>query len=147
MKKIIFNLIFCVIAVTSFTSCYTADAVVCDENTVDVVVKYGTPYYYNGTIVYYVYDNYYYYPHYNGTRWYYYRSDRFSRNHNRGWVNPGTRKPYKHHGNHHHGRPGSIKPNNGNHRGHGGNVGRQGGSRPNVGGHHGGGRPHSPRRR
>lgn len=153
MKRIIFGLVFGIMALVSFTSCMTADAVVCDEPTIDVVIRYGTPYYYNGAIVYYVYDNYYYYPHYNGTRWYYYRDRRPIRPHHNGWVNPGTQKPHRHHGNPPHDKPGTVKPNHNGHSGHGGhsggNVGRPGGSRPSGGGHHGGngGRPSTPRRR
>ena len=148
MKKIILTLVFGIIALMSMISCYTADAVVCDDTTVDVVIRYGTPYYYNGALVYYVYDNYYYYPHYNGTKWYYYRDRRPIRPHHSGWVNPGTQRPHKPHGNPPHDRPGTVKPNGGNHGGHNGHVGRPGGNRPSGGGHNGsGGRPSTPRRR
>ena len=150
MKKIILTLAFTIIAAMSLTSCYTADATVCDDTTVDVVIRYGTPYYYNGTIVYYIYDGYYYYPHYNGTRWYYYRDRRPIRPHRSGWVNPGTRRPLKPHGNPPHDKPSTVRPNGGSHSGHGsGHVGRPGGSRPSGGTHHGGGgsRPSTPRRR
>lgn len=150
MKRIMISLAFGLIMAMSLTSCVTPDAVVCDEPTADVVIRYGTPYYYNGTIVYYIYDGYYYYPHYNGTRWYYYKDTRPVRHHRHGWVNPGTRRPHKPHGNPPHDRPGTVKPNHGGHGGHsGGHVGRPSGNRPNGGGHHGGngGRPSTPRRR
>ena len=147
MKKLI--LILSVMFLMGLTSCATADEVVYEEPSVDVAIKYGTPYYYNGVVVYYIYDNYYYYPRYNGTRWYYYRDRRPYWPHRNGWVNPGTRRPYKPHGNPHHGKPGIVKPNGGNHGGHhGGNHGiRPGSNRPN--GNHGGhnGRPSTPRRR
>ena len=132
MKRIMISLAFGLIMVMSLTSCVTPDAVVCDEPTADVVIRYGTPYYYNGT------------------RWYYYKDTRPVRHHRHGWVNPGTRRPHKPHGNPPHDRPGTVKPNHGGHGGHsGGHVGRPSGNRPNGGGHHGGngGRPSTPRRR
>jgi len=134
MKKLILWIMFVMINITALTSCDTADAVVCDNSTVDVVVKYGTPYYYDGAIVYYIYDGYYYYPHHNGTRWYYYRDRRPVRPHHNGWVNPGTQRPHKPHGNYRHGKPGTVrpKPNHGGHGGHHGGSGR---------------RPSTPRRR
>lgn len=147
MKRIVIDIVFGLMMLMSLTSCYTADAVVCDEPTVDVVIKYGTPYYYNGSIVYYVYDNYYYYPHYNGTRWYYYRDRHPIRPYRNGWVNRGTQRPHKPHGNPPHNRPWTVKPNGGSHHGSG-HVGRPNSNRPN-GGVHGGhsSRPSTPRRR
>lgn len=147
MKRIVIGIVFGLVTLMSLNSCYTADAVVCDEPTVDVVIKYGTPYYYNGSIVYYVYDNYYYYPHYNGTIWYYYRDRHPIRPHRNGWVNPGTQRPHKPHGNPPHSGPVTVKPNGGSHHGNG-HVGRPNSNRPNGGGHGGhNSRPSTPRRR
>lgn len=149
MKKIIALFAFAAMLLMSLTSCVTGNAAVCDEPTVDVVVRYGTPYYYNGAIVYYVYDGYYYYPHYNGSRWYYYRDKRPIRQHHRGWVNPGTQRPHKPNGGHHSHGNWTVKPNRGSHHGNGGHISRPNGGRPSGSGRHSGsgGRPSTPRRR
>lgn len=57
-----------------FSSC----TVTTDETlpTVDVVVRYGTPYYYDNTLTYYRYNGWYYYPYYRGRTMYYHRFDR-----------------------------------------------------------------------
>ena len=57
-----------------FSSC----AITTDETlpTVDVVVRYGTPYYYDNTLTYYRYNGWYYYPYYRGRIMYYHRYDR-----------------------------------------------------------------------
>ena len=36
----------------------------------DIVIRYGTPYYYNGSILYYFYDGLYYYPYWYDNYWY-----------------------------------------------------------------------------
>ena len=36
----------------------------------DIIVKYGTPYYYNGSILYYLYEGLYYYPYWYENYWY-----------------------------------------------------------------------------
>ena len=43
------------------------------RSTVDynIVIRYGTPYYYNGNILYYIYDNLYYYPYFYNDYWYF----------------------------------------------------------------------------
>lgn len=80
MKKFIFGLILFVVSMFSFTSCVSpayAQGEVYDDNVdVSVVVRYGTPYYYNGYLLYYMYDRFYYYPYVRNNRYYYYRYSR-----------------------------------------------------------------------
>lgn len=77
MKKIIFALLT---ALITFTSCMSyayaqSDEIYAseEENNITVVIKYGTPYYLDGTLLYYLYDGWYYYPYYYNNYWYYYR--------------------------------------------------------------------------
>jgi len=53
-------------------------AVTLDETlpTAEVVVRYGTPYYYDNVLTYYRYNGWYYYPYYRGRTLYYHRYDR-----------------------------------------------------------------------
>lgn len=114
------------------------------RSTVDyqIVIKYGTPYYYNGSILYYIYDNLYYYPYYYDNYWYfrcyrrpfpytnyrpYFRPHRYDYRfyegyrHPRGWYRyePST-------------RPHNYRPNNRDyHRPGGSNIDRP--ARPNIG--------------
>lgn len=82
----------------------------------DVVVTYGTPYYIDGVLSYYLYNNIYYYPYLWRDRWYFrpyrymqprgfvYRPERYHRPHyNLGNYrhNDSWRKPNVHHGNNH----------------------------------------------
>lgn len=80
MKKFIFGLILFFVSMFSFTSCVStayAQGEVYDDNVdVSVVVRYGTPYYYNGSILYYMYDGFYYYPYVRNNHYYYYRYTR-----------------------------------------------------------------------
>ena len=46
------------------------DVVKSDVN-YNIVIRYGTPYYYNGNILYYIYNNLYYYPYYYNDYWYF----------------------------------------------------------------------------
>ena len=79
MKKLIFALL---LALVTFTSCisyaYAQDEVYVDndEAQITVVVRYGTPYYLDGMLLYYLYDGWYYYPYYHNNFWYYYRYQR-----------------------------------------------------------------------
>lgn len=85
MKKLILTLVFGITTMFSFTSCGTttlvttqddiyveAQADVVEYRNIDfnVIVRYGTPYYYNGTLLYYLYNNLYYYPFYYDNYWY-----------------------------------------------------------------------------
>ena len=86
MKKYLFSFIFALISFMSFTSCETmvyattqddiyieeTDADIVRNTNVDfnVIIRYGTPYYYNGSLLYYIYNNLYYYPFYYNDYWY-----------------------------------------------------------------------------
>ena len=84
MKKIILilSIILC-----SFSSCifsteeyattqddvYVETSVDVVRSTIDynLVIRFGTPYYYNGSLLYYLYDGLYYYPYYYNNYWYF----------------------------------------------------------------------------
>lgn len=53
-------------------------AVTLDETipSTEVIIKYGTPYYYDNTLTYYHYNGWYYYPYYRNRTMYYHRYDR-----------------------------------------------------------------------
>lgn len=83
MKKIILSLVFGVIAMLSMNSCitpaYSQDVAVSESNgevNVDLIIRYGTPYYFEGSLLYYLYDSWYYYPYRYNNMWYYYRYSR-----------------------------------------------------------------------
>jgi hypothetical protein len=139
MKKLIFLLLT---ALITFTSCISyanaqSDEVYVDDNgnQITVVVRYGTPYYLDGTLLYYLYDGWYYYPYYHNNYWYYYRYSRplpYSMIRH-GFVPPHSHKPYYH---------GNVRPRF-HERGFGSkhrpNVGKPNGPIPNKGNI----RPHS----
>ena len=102
MKKIIFALLTAVITLTSCMS-YTyaqSDEIYAseEENNITVVIRYGTPYYLDGTLLYYLYDGWYYYPYYHNNYWYYYRYMRPLPYHTirHGFIPPYGHKPYYH---------------------------------------------------
>ena len=80
MKKLLFTLILSVvmISIQSCTTTYAAgydqydeEYVISDNADVNIIITYGTPYYYEGKLWYYLYNGLYYYPfHYNGY-WYF----------------------------------------------------------------------------
>ena len=74
MKKFILSIIFGIGVMFSFNSCVTS-AYACETDDIDVnvVIRYGTPYYYEGSLLYYVYDGWYYYPYVVNNRYYYHR--------------------------------------------------------------------------
>lgn len=77
MKKFIFSLILGFALLMSFTSCASpayAQGEIYDD--VSIVVRYGTPYYYNGSLLYYMYNGYYYYPYLRNNHYYYHRYSR-----------------------------------------------------------------------
>jgi len=83
MKKFLFGLVFGLGVIFSMSSCvtpaYSQDVVITEsDGNVDIsyVIRYGTPYYFEGSLLYYLYDGWYYYPYYLNNRWYYYRYDR-----------------------------------------------------------------------
>ena len=83
MKKFLFGLVICIGVMCSMSSCvtpaYSQDVVITEsDGNVDIsyVIRYGTPYYFEGSLLYYLYNGWYYYPYYMNNRWYYYRYDR-----------------------------------------------------------------------
>lgn len=84
MRKKIITFIFALLMILSFSSCelYTYattqdDIYVESESDIvhinidyNLIVRYGTPYYYNGSILYYLYEGLYYYPFYYNNCWY-----------------------------------------------------------------------------
>lgn len=86
MKNLVLSLIFSLVSLFSLSSCVATSAIiptedgsyievqsdVVDYRNIDfnVIVRYGTPYYYNGSLLYYIYNNLYYYPFYYDNYWY-----------------------------------------------------------------------------
>ena len=77
MKKIVFGFILGFICLV-FSSCIsTAYAETYDgDDNIEVVIRYGTPYYYNNVLVYYYYNGYYFYPYRHHNVWRYHRYTR-----------------------------------------------------------------------
>lgn len=160
MKKLFFAILF-VATILCCQSCFSSGAVsyepydeyvISDNVDVNVIITYGTPYYYNGQLWYYLYNGLYYYPFYYDNYWYFrpyttlytwdwyyyhyhhfvptYRDYRF-RPHHHDWNKP----PHHGHGpnvvgghgrpNHQDGRRPSI--NNGNYGNHNGAPHNNGG--------------------
>lgn len=84
MKKLIKKLLIACVLVFSLQSCvvsgYAQDSMYDDDvaistevsNTdVSLIVRFGTPYYYNNRILYYLYNGIYYYPFYYDNYWYF----------------------------------------------------------------------------
>ena len=123
MKKFILSIIFGIGVLFSFSSCVTsAYAYGSDDVDVNVVVRYGTPYYYGGSLVYYVYDGWYYYPYSVGGRHFYHRYHKPLPYH-RPHYSP---RPYRQH------MSSTYRPHV---RHSGGSMGHRPYSRPNFGGH------------
>lgn len=132
MKTIVKSLsiaIFCCICLSScaFETYTTTQDDIYTESSVDIVqsnvdynlvIRFGTPYYYNGSILYYLYEGLYYYPYYYNNYWYfrvyrhpfshlgyrpYFRPHRYDYrfyrdyHHPRGWYRDSR---YHHNGNH-----------------------------------------------
>ena len=77
MKKYLSILLIglmCMLCTSCVTSTY-AETSVCDED-VQIVIRYGTPYYYGNTLVYYIYDGYYFYPYRYNNVWRFHRYSR-----------------------------------------------------------------------
>ena len=142
MKKILFTLILSVvmISIQSCTTTYAAgydqydeEYVISDNADVNIIITYGTPYYYEGKLWYYLYNGLYYYPfHYNGYwyfrpygtlyswNWYHYHYRHFTPNyhdyrfrpHHNDWNRPyhDGRRP-EGHGKAHPDRPKDHQPN------------------------------------
>lgn len=116
MKKIIYMLAFSIMLLFTVSCSFETYATTQDdmyiETDVDiihsnvdfnVVFRYGTPYYYNGSILYYLYNGIYYYPYYYDNYWYlrayrrpfpythyrpYFRPHRYDYRFDRGYRNP-----------------------------------------------------------
>lgn len=148
MKKII-SFILGIMMCMSLTSCIT-EAYAQNEDIsadVNVVLTYGIPCYgVDGLLLYYTYNNLYYYPYYYNNRWYfkYYRRPLPPRSYRplpRGFYR--HRPIIHHHPNIGHSRP-QGKPNSGfgihGHRQNGGTMHRPKGNTNHSGGRHFGGR-------
>ena len=156
MKKFLLTLFLAAVTMISMNSCvasaYSQDvAYGVDYNydgsdvDINVVVRLGSPFYFENTILYYLYDGWYYYPYFHNGHYYYYRyrrpfpthpGYRFTPGrHHRPYAHRGTFAPDRRHDNHgsarpgHHGRPGG----HGNHGNHGVNPRPQGDNHGNHG--------------
>lgn len=77
MKKYLSILLIglmCMLCTSCVTSTY-AETGIGDED-VQIVIRYGTPYYYNNTLAYYIYDGYYFYPYRYNNVWRFHRYSR-----------------------------------------------------------------------
>ena len=163
MKKTILFIVLAICAMLTFSSCVSpayaqgVEITECDGNVdINVIVRYGTPYYYEGSLIYYLYDGFYYYPRLIDNHWRYYRYARPlppPRHHNgyySGRYNPHRSSTYKnypghrnggnlHHPNRHFGESMNHHPRpSGNIHSRPSGGGMQGGHHPS--GSHGGSR-------
>lgn len=83
MKKFVLDLVLGIVTLFSLNSCisgaYAQDVVISDRNgdiDVSLIITYGTPYYFEGSILYYLYEGWYYYPYLYNNYYYYYRYTR-----------------------------------------------------------------------
>ncbi len=116
----------------------------------EIVVRYGTPYYYQGDLIYYLYNGMYYYPYYYNNYWYF-RTYRVLPYPSRPWYRPSFGRPHRgdirhHHSGYdrggHHGRPGAGPGRgHGRHDGGGQHHPRFGGAGHNPGQHNPGAQP------
>ena len=165
MKKTILFIVFAICAMLTFSSCVSpayaqgVEITECDGNVdINVIVRYGTPYYYEGSILYYMYDGFYYYPRLIDNHWRYYRYARplppprhYHNGYHSGRYNPHRSSTYKNYPGHRNG--GNIHhPNRPNRSMHsGGSINRHPRpsgnihSRPSGGGMHSGHHQSGPR--
>lgn len=97
MKKnlsILLIVLTCMLCTSCVTSTY-AETSVGDED-VQIVIRYGTPYYYDNTLAYYIYDGYYFYPYRYNNTW---RFHRYSRHDYRRPPLPRHNNGHRHFGN------------------------------------------------
>lgn len=80
MKKLFLGLLLGITVLFTTNSCitgaYAQDVVITETNgdvDVSLVIRYGTPYYFEGSLLYYLYDGWYYYPYLHNNYYYYYR--------------------------------------------------------------------------
>ena len=111
MKKIFYTLCLMMICMT-FSSCVVTETYASDdyqvgvtesvseaETDISIVIRLGTPYYYNGSLIYYLYKGWYYYPYYYRDYWYWRPSLRC---HPYGWRYRPSHSDYRwHRGNPH----------------------------------------------
>lgn len=153
MKKFLFFIVLGIGTLFSLSSCvtpaYSQDVVVTDDNVdINIVVRYGTPYYYEGSLLYILYNGYYYYPRYISNNWRYYRYSRPLPPPRRHDIHHGGYHPRHdvHHGGHHSSTyrtppPPRRNPNSGiNHRPPQNRGGFSGRPQNHGGMHHGGAR-------
>lgn len=129
-KNILFILIFSLICYSCTTSQYVYEYddysyEVKSSVSFDVIITYGTPYYYNGSILYYLYNDIYYYPYWYNNYWYVRAYARpynhlrprphFRPSHNDYRFRPGTYRGYGvpngHHNHYTPNRPHNKRPN------------------------------------
>ena len=117
MKKTILFIVLAICAMLTFSSCVSpayaqgVEITECDGNVdINVIVRYGTPYYYEGSILYYMYDGFYYYPRLIDNHWRYYRYARpvppprhYHNGYHRGRYNPHRSSTYKNYPGHRNG--------------------------------------------
>ena len=143
MKKLILNIIIGLSVLISFSSCITgayAQEIEIGNDDAKMIITYGTPYFYDGVLIYYNYNNLYYYPYIlNG------------RTHYRAYPRPLPHHRHVHHAvpRHHGGhwnRPPIMNPDRIPPRSHGhSSIGnRPMNNRPSSAGGHGGMRPNNP---
>ena len=156
VKKIFLTLIILLTLTFCISSCETTTYVTSDDTYIDdsqyevrsnvgfdVIIRYGTPYYYRGNILYYSYNGLYYYPYWYNDYWY---IKVYSKpiNHFRFRPNPYDYRfrpgIYRGYGRPHY-RPNNHRPNNGHmnrppyNRPHNGHMNRPPYNRPNGGSH------------
>ena len=78
MKKLLFVLVICLLTVFSMSSCFSTlyayeEDYYPNRSEIELVLKLGTPHYFEGRILYYAYDGMFYYPYLVRNRYYYYR--------------------------------------------------------------------------
>ena len=79
MKKLVILIFAMMLSLFSVTSCVTTveaqdevyTSVVISADDIEMAITYGTPYMLNGSVLYYIYNNLYYYPFYTGGYYYY----------------------------------------------------------------------------
>ena len=126
MKRFILGLLFGIGILVSFSSCVTSaygQDVIVSSDEVDVVVRYGTPYYVDGSILYYMYRGWYYYPHMMNNHYYYHRYAKPLPHHR---YIPKGRPVYNHRSSTYHNRPNRVynrPPHSGHYHMRGGRSG------------------------
>ena len=79
MKKLVILIFTMMLSLFSVTSCVTTveaqdevyTSIVISADDIEMAITYGTPYMLNGSVLYYIYNNLYYYPFYTGGYYYY----------------------------------------------------------------------------